>query len=174
MPLITLEGPRNNQYYRVNYDHITSMESVKYHPYRGVPMDKKLNLLTEIELINGKVMYVLDTPESIAAMAEDRDESRAREESEPDSESESSLNPNLKPCPFCGVTPEIGISDNEGNLKDWDSEYENDPWSGLTFYIRHDHRDDENCPIASHMDEIVGTKLYDSREELAARWNNRK
>lgn len=80
---------------------------------------------------------------------------------------------NLKPCPFCGVVPVIGISDDEGNFRDHDPEYEQDPWSGLSFYIKHDHRDNDKCPIASHMGEVVGTILYDSREELANRWNDR-
>ena len=77
----------------------------------------------------------------------------------------------LKPCPFCGVIPKIYVCDDEGNLHEDD--YEKDPWSGLGFQINHTIEDAPHCPIASHPDESVGTRIYNSKEELAEEWNKR-
>jgi hypothetical protein len=77
----------------------------------------------------------------------------------------------LKPCPFCGQEVDIGISDDEGNYRD--EEYENDPWSGLSFTLIHEHEDSVECPIATHHQEILGSRLYESREEVTRAWNKR-
>ena len=81
----------------------------------------------------------------------------------------------LLPCPFCGKISEILVCDNEGNIHD-EPGYEDDAWSGLSFAIRHEIEggDPNNeCPIATYKGEILGTQLYESREELAERWNKR-
>ncbi|MEK3993682.1 Lar family restriction alleviation protein [Psychrobacillus sp. FSL K6-2365] len=78
---------------------------------------------------------------------------------------------NLKPCPFCGGVAKIAISDDEGN--DRHEDYEQHPWSGLSFKISHVADENEGCPIASHWGETIGTYLYESREELIKTWNLR-
>lgn len=77
----------------------------------------------------------------------------------------------LKSCPFCGGQASLWVSDREGNIRDED--YENDPWSGLGFQIRHEQINNQGCPIASHEHESVGILIYDSREEASDTWNNR-
>lgn len=80
----------------------------------------------------------------------------------------------LKPCPFCGGKAQIVISDDEGNLRD--EEYEKNPWSGLSFKIRHAHEENEGCPIATYYvdDATMGVYLYGSRDEALQAWNLRK
>ena len=79
----------------------------------------------------------------------------------------------LLPCPFCGGKAYILISDAEGNIHDWD--YEQNPWSGLTYQLSHDMAAEKReCPIATHSDETIGARLYESREEAAAAWNGRQ
>lgn len=78
----------------------------------------------------------------------------------------------LKPCPFCGGEVTLQVTDDEGNHRDED--YMNDPWSGLSFALYHDYDDNEECPIATHYGEILGTVLYDSEEEVIKAWNNRQ
>lgn len=77
----------------------------------------------------------------------------------------------LKPCPFCGEKIGYYITDMEGNLRD--ESYISDPWSGLSFAIKHTISTSPRCPIASHDDEILGTALFESLEELALWWNTR-
>lgn len=79
---------------------------------------------------------------------------------------------NLRPCPFCGGDATVGISDDEGNIRGGD--YELDPWSGLCFYIQHDNQSNDQCPVAHHDGEILGSLFYDSREEAIEAWNNSK
>lgn len=78
----------------------------------------------------------------------------------------------LKPCPFCGQEIQIGISDDEGNFRD--EEYESDPWSGLSYTLVHEFERGIPCPIATHEEEILGSRLYESREEATNAWNERK
>lgn len=75
----------------------------------------------------------------------------------------------LNPCPFCGGEVKIGISDDEGNLRD--IEYEQEPWSGLSYNLIHEYRNNPECPIAHFEDEQLGTLLYDTKEEALKTWN---
>lgn len=84
------------------------------------------------------------------------------------------MNEELKTCPFCGGNVRILVCDDEGNVHDDD--YENDPWSGLSYGLAHDRRDMiDSCPIAKfdEDEEILGTYLYDTREEAIESWNKR-
>lgn len=77
----------------------------------------------------------------------------------------------LKPCPFCGGQVKFLTMDDEFNIRD--EEYEKDPWSGLQYGLYHDVKDNEGCPIATHVDEILGVYGYDTREDAADAWNER-
>lgn len=79
----------------------------------------------------------------------------------------------LKPCPFCGGKATIVCCDDEGNIHDDD--YENDPWNGLWYQIRHSHEENEGCPIARYAESstAIGTYTYDTREEAVDAWNRR-
>ena len=79
-------------------------------------------------------------------------------------------------CPFCGGEVHIVVCDNEGNTHN--EEYENDPWSGLSFALVHEQRDvpeGRECPIATHDDDDVhlGMWLYDTRKEAIKAWNTK-
>jgi hypothetical protein len=76
----------------------------------------------------------------------------------------------LKPCPFCGIKPVIGICDSEGN--EHPPEYVNDPWSGLGYRLKHEYGP-LPCPIATHEGESLGCRIYDSEAEAIAAWNRR-
>lgn len=78
----------------------------------------------------------------------------------------------LKPCPFCDGEVFIGISDDEGNPKD--ESYESDPWSGLCYTLQHCYDESKDCPIATYEEEILGTRLYETREEAIKKWNKRR
>ena len=83
----------------------------------------------------------------------------------------------LKPCPFCGGIPDIGIFDDEGNVHN-EIGYEEDPWSGLTYGIVHDEANADNedfdCPIATpEIGFPIGSFLYDTRDEAIEAWNRR-
>ena len=87
----------------------------------------------------------------------------------------------LDGCPWCGVRPRIAVCDDEGNLKgyfedDKAAEYLLDPWSGLGFKLAHDYEQPgaENCPIATHPDESLGSGVYWSLSALVKDWNTRK
>lgn len=80
----------------------------------------------------------------------------------------------LKPCPFCGGAAMITCCDDEGNIHD--DGYENDPWSGLGYQIKHAHEENEDCPIATYAEDgaiMGGVYIYDTREEAIEAWNRR-
>ena len=81
----------------------------------------------------------------------------------------------LKPCPFCGKTPSIFICDEECNI--YEDEYMEHPYSGLYFGICHVADLEQNnsliCPIATFEDELIGTQIYESIDELVENWNRR-
>lgn len=78
----------------------------------------------------------------------------------------------LKPCPFCGGQVKLLIMDDEFNIRG--EEYEKDPWSGLQYGLYHDVDDNEDCPIATLVDEMLGVYGYDTREDAAEAWNERR
>ncbi len=79
----------------------------------------------------------------------------------------------IKPCPFCGGFLYIGVCDDEGN--DHDEEYENNPWSGLGYKLKHSWENNPGCPIATYADDgaDIGTYIYDTWEEAVEAWNKR-
>lgn len=77
----------------------------------------------------------------------------------------------LLPCPFCGGEASIGLTDEEGNRRGGD--YLNDPWYGVGFPIIHEEKHNKDCPIATHEDELLGSFLYDTKEEAITAWNTR-
>ena len=79
----------------------------------------------------------------------------------------------MAPCPFCGGRADFVICDEEGNIHE--PEYEHDPYSGLSFGIRHTVEDNPDCPIAAFGDDggMIGTILFNSRKEAAESWNTR-
>lgn len=83
-----------------------------------------------------------------------------------------SKEPELKPCPFCGGDVEIIATDDEGNIHR-ETEYESKQWSGLQYGISHEERYNPDCPIATFEDELLGSYLYDTKEELIEFWNRR-
>ncbi len=78
----------------------------------------------------------------------------------------------LAPCPFCGGKVKLVVCDHEGNIHDDD--YENDPWSGLSYAIDHDVNSNPDCPIAHDPSEFLGRYLYDTREEAITTWNSKR
>lgn len=77
----------------------------------------------------------------------------------------------LKPCPFCGLNiVELVLTDGEGNLRP--PEYEDDPWSGLGFFLYHPETE-EQCPLDCMAGERIGMYTYESREEATKDWNHR-
>ncbi len=77
----------------------------------------------------------------------------------------------IKGCPWCGELPQIVVCDEEGNIKT--PEYEQEPWSGLTFGLIHP-AESGLCPIYVADKAILGNWLYDTRDEAIAAWNARK
>lgn len=70
----------------------------------------------------------------------------------------------LRKCPFCGGKAAIVCCDDEGNIHGDD--YENDTWSGLGYQIRHSHEENEDCPIATYVEDgaiMGGVYIYDTR-----------
>ena len=49
-----------------------------------------------------------------------------------------------------------------------------DPWSGLSYSIVHDDKENKGSPIANFYEDggVVGTLLYESEEELITSWKN--
>lgn len=79
--------------------------------------------------------------------------------------------PKLKPCPFCGGTDvKIVLCDSEGNVRRAD--YEQDPYSGIGFMIRHVA---DECPVSNHPYDSGDcyVEIYGTRKEAVAAWNRR-
>lgn len=80
----------------------------------------------------------------------------------------------FKPCPFCGVSPTIGIMDDDGKDRTNDKEYIKKHGKDLIYFIKHHIDSSPNCIIA--MDDrrcggMMGTHTYDSVEEAIEAWN---
>jgi hypothetical protein len=82
----------------------------------------------------------------------------------------------MRKCPWCGAEMELVVCDEEGNLHD--KEYENDPWSGLGYKIRHPFVEEKHtdCPIepATHAayEGLIGTYIYPTKEDAIKTWND--
>lgn len=72
-------------------------------------------------------------------------------------------------CPWCNGTAKIIVCDDEGNCHPDD--YENDPWSGLGYFLYHSVTENPNCPIAHDEGSQCGCYIYDSRNEAISAWN---
>ena len=69
-------------------------------------------------------------------------------------------------CPFCGQkTLFVGVHDDEGNYHGLvGCEYENDPWSGLSYALHHEGWGD--CPLCTDgVYSTMGGMLFDTAEE---------
>ena len=69
-------------------------------------------------------------------------------------------------CPFCGQkTIFVGVHDDEGNYHGLvGCEYENDPWSGLSYALHHEGWGD--CPLCTDgAYSTMGGMLFDTAEE---------
>ena len=69
-------------------------------------------------------------------------------------------------CPFCGQkTIFVGVHDDEGNCHGLvGCEYENDPWSGLSYALHHEGWGD--CPLCTDgAYSTMGGMLFDTAEE---------
>ena len=84
------------------------------------------------------------------------------------------LDIHLDNCPFCNGNAYIGVYDDEGNPRDL--AYMEDPWSGLTFAVCHDHEDNDDCPIALYKCDgaHMGVYRWDTPQDAADHWNRRK
>lgn len=83
------------------------------------------------------------------------------------------LTAQLKPCPFCGTKNlSIGVFDEECNYHgELGCDYQNDPYSGLSFGIIHGETD---CILEQFRDNVaVGTWCYNTVEDAVAAWNRR-
>lgn len=77
----------------------------------------------------------------------------------------------LKPCPFCGGKVKFLLLDDEFNVKN--EEYAKDPWNGLQYGLYHSMTENEDCPIATGEEEMLGMYGYDTQAEAAEAWNRR-
>lgn len=77
----------------------------------------------------------------------------------------------LKPCPFCGGKVKFLLLDDEFNVKN--EEYAKDPWSGLQYGLYHSVTENEDCPIATGEEKMLGMYGYDTQAEAAEAWNRR-
>lgn len=73
-------------------------------------------------------------------------------------------------CPFCGGEATIVRSDDEANvICDF---YENDPWNGLGYKIRHLSEENRSCPIRDAEEgAMMRVFISDTKEEAAESWN---
>ena len=80
----------------------------------------------------------------------------------------------LKRCPFCGKNAVyIGVCDDEGNFHGrLGCEYEQDPWSGLSYDLHHEGWGE--CILCTDGDnQSMGGVLFDTAEEAVEAWNKR-
>ena len=79
----------------------------------------------------------------------------------------------LKSCPFCGGNVKIAVHDDEGNFKgELGCEYEDAPWSGLSYGLHHEGWGTCLCCTDGNWG-VMGGVLFDTAEEAAETWNRR-
>lgn len=80
----------------------------------------------------------------------------------------------IKPCPFCGGTIELRVTDDCGNWRPEEYEFDADAKKRQDIYFQIVHHENAagNCPIWCYADEGF-TQLYESREDAINAWNRR-
>ena len=79
----------------------------------------------------------------------------------------------LKECPFCKKSAVfVGVHDDEGNYHgNLGCEYEQNPWSGLSYALHHEGWGD--CILCTDdAEQTMGGVLFDTAEEAIQAWNN--
>ena len=69
----------------------------------------------------------------------------------------------LKPCPFCGTTPEIQICDRDGMIYP-ESDYEENQWDGSGYRLVRTTGYPFNYAV-------IGSDIYDTSESAEEAWN---
>lgn len=73
----------------------------------------------------------------------------------------------FKPCPWCGRTPMIVLTDELG------APYKPNPRPAGYSLFHISQGEDDRCPIATEAWLALGVWLYDNEEEAAEAWNAR-
>ena len=79
----------------------------------------------------------------------------------------------LKKCPFCKKNAVfVGVHDDEGNYHgNLGCEYEQNPWSGLSYALHHEGWGD--CILCTDdTEQTMGGVLFDTAEEAIKEWND--